>query len=158
VIFTHYRGDRHQDHRLVSDLTWNTFRDHLILEYEIPKYDGDLGAPNCYVPLDDAACREKTSHVLDVFATQRERPLVHGGHLPGPDAAARRRMRCPRRVRGGLLRAQARLGSGSGRRRGMIMRQAACPRVSIGVPVYNGARYLPELLDSLLAQTSGISR
>jgi LmbE family N-acetylglucosaminyl deacetylase len=74
VIFTHYRGDRHQDHRLVSELTWSTFRDHLILEYEIPKYDGDLGAPNCYVPLDDATCREKTSHLLDVFATQRERP------------------------------------------------------------------------------------
>ena len=47
VIFTHYRGDRHQDHRLVSELTWNTFRDHLILEYEVPKYDADLGTPNC---------------------------------------------------------------------------------------------------------------
>src|SRR6267378_7021022 len=74
LILTHYRDDLHQDHRLISDLTWNTFRDHLILEYEIPKYDGDLGTPNCYVPLDDAACREKTSHLLDVFATQRERP------------------------------------------------------------------------------------
>ena len=46
LIFTHYRDDRHQDHRLISDLTWNTYRDHLILEYEIPKYDGDLGSPN----------------------------------------------------------------------------------------------------------------
>ena len=52
LIFTHYRDDRHQDHRLISDLTWNTYRDHLILEYEIPKYDGDLGSPNCFVPLD----------------------------------------------------------------------------------------------------------
>jgi LmbE family N-acetylglucosaminyl deacetylase len=73
LIFTHYRGDRHQDHRLVSDLTWNTFRDHLILEYEVPKYDGDLGAPNCYVPLDTATGSAKTGHVLDVFASQRER-------------------------------------------------------------------------------------
>ncbi len=74
VIFTHYRGDRHQDHRLVSDLTWNTFRDHLILEYEVPKYDGDLGAPNCYVPLDPTTCDEKTRCLLDVFGSQRERP------------------------------------------------------------------------------------
>ncbi len=73
VIFTHYRGDRHQDHRLVSDLTWNTFRHHLILEYEVPKYDGDLSAPNCYVPLDDAACCAKTRHLLEVYASQRDR-------------------------------------------------------------------------------------
>ena len=50
MIFTHQRADLHQDHRLVCELTWNTFRDHLILEYEIPKYDGDLGAPNVFVP------------------------------------------------------------------------------------------------------------
>src|SRR5262249_19828689 len=54
LIFTHYRHDLHQDHRLISDLTWNTFRGHLILEYEIPKYDGDLGAPNFFVHLDRA--------------------------------------------------------------------------------------------------------
>ena len=52
LIFTHYRDDRHQDHRVLSDLAWNTFRNHLILEYEIPKYDGDLGIPNTFVPLD----------------------------------------------------------------------------------------------------------
>ena len=52
LIFTHQRADLHQDHRLVSELTWNTFRDHLILEYEIPKYDGDIGAPNVFVHLD----------------------------------------------------------------------------------------------------------
>ena len=50
LIFTHYRDDRHQDHRTISDLTWNTWRNHLILEYEIPKYDGDLGIPNCLFP------------------------------------------------------------------------------------------------------------
>src|SRR6266705_1371427 len=70
VIFTHYRGDRHQDHRLISELTWNTFRDHLILEYEVPKYDGDLGSPNCYVPLDEALCRRKTEYLFAAFKSQ----------------------------------------------------------------------------------------
>jgi LmbE family N-acetylglucosaminyl deacetylase len=70
VIFTHYRDDRHQDHRLVSDLTWNTYRDHLILEYEIPKYDGDLGSPNCFMPLDEATCRRKVQWIIDMFETQ----------------------------------------------------------------------------------------
>ena len=57
IVFTHYRDDRHQDHRLLSDLAWNTFRDHLILEYEVPKYDGDLGTPNLFLPLDAAVGR-----------------------------------------------------------------------------------------------------
>ena len=56
LVLTHYRDDRHQDHRVLSDLAWNTFRDHLVLEYEIPKFDGDLGSPNCFVPLDRATC------------------------------------------------------------------------------------------------------
>ena len=71
VIFTHNRDDRHQDHRLISDLTWQTFRDHLILEYEVPKYDGDLGHPNCYVPLSESHCQNKIAHLLEVFASQR---------------------------------------------------------------------------------------
>jgi LmbE family N-acetylglucosaminyl deacetylase len=73
LIFTHYRDDRHQDHRLISDLTWNTFRDHLILEYEIPKYDGDLGSPNVFVHLDEATCRRKVRSIVDTFQTQRDR-------------------------------------------------------------------------------------
>jgi LmbE family N-acetylglucosaminyl deacetylase len=56
LVLTHYRHDLHQDHRVVCELTWNTFRDHLILEYEIPKYDGDLGSPNVFVQLDAATC------------------------------------------------------------------------------------------------------
>lgn len=72
LVFTHYRNDLHQDHRLISDLTWNTFRDHLILEYEIPKYDGDLGTPNFFVYLDEATCRRKIKYVLDSFKTQAE--------------------------------------------------------------------------------------
>lgn len=71
VIFTHYRADRHQDHRVISDLTWNTFRSHLVLEYEVPKYDGDLGRPNLYVPLSRAASRAKVRHLLAAFGSQR---------------------------------------------------------------------------------------
>jgi LmbE family N-acetylglucosaminyl deacetylase len=71
IVFTHTRDDRHQDHRVVSDLTWNTFREQLILEYEIPKWDGDLGRPNLYVPLSASDARRKSKALLDVFGTQR---------------------------------------------------------------------------------------
>jgi LmbE family N-acetylglucosaminyl deacetylase len=70
LIFTHYRTDRHQDHRTISDLTWNTWRRHLILEYEIPKYDGDLGTPNCFVPLSRQLCSRKIKYICDIFQTQ----------------------------------------------------------------------------------------
>ena len=73
VIFTHFRGDLHQDHRLVSDLTWNTFRNHLILEYEIPKYDGDLGSPNLYVALSEAGATRKVQAILKHHKSQRSR-------------------------------------------------------------------------------------
>lgn len=71
VIFTHYRHDLHQDHRVVSDFTWNTWRNHLILEYEIPKYDGDLGVPNVFAPLDETILRSKARILLDSFKSQR---------------------------------------------------------------------------------------
>lgn len=70
LILTHYREDRHQDHRLISDLTWNTFRDHLIWEYEIPKYDGDLGSPNLFVHLSEEICRQKVANLFTNFASQ----------------------------------------------------------------------------------------
>ena len=70
VVFTPYRYDLHQDHRLVSELTWNTFRDHLIFEYEILKYDGDLGSPNMFVPLDRSTCEEKIKRLMDCFESQ----------------------------------------------------------------------------------------
>jgi LmbE family N-acetylglucosaminyl deacetylase len=73
VIFTHTRDDAHQDHRLVCELTWNTWRDHTIFEYEIPKYDGDLGRPNTYVPLPAAVVEEKVKALLDVFPSQADR-------------------------------------------------------------------------------------
>ena len=74
VIFTHWQGDAHQDHRLVSELTWNTFRNHLILEYEIPKYDGDMGRPNVFVPLEAFTPKAKVEHLCDVFESQRSKP------------------------------------------------------------------------------------
>lgn len=73
IVFTHYRHDRHQDHRLLSDLAWNTYRDHLVLEYEIPKWDGDLGTPNAFVPLTAAIARRKTRYLREVFSTQRSK-------------------------------------------------------------------------------------
>lgn len=73
IVLTHTRDDRHQDHRVVSDLTWNTFRRHLVLEYEIPKWDGDLGRPNCYVPLSAAIARRKSRLLMEAFASQRSK-------------------------------------------------------------------------------------
>jgi LmbE family N-acetylglucosaminyl deacetylase len=71
LIFTHWQGDAHQDHRLLSELTWNTFRDHLILEYEIPKYDGDVGRPNLFVPLETPLCERKIDYLFEAFESQR---------------------------------------------------------------------------------------
>jgi LmbE family N-acetylglucosaminyl deacetylase len=73
LIFTHCRDDRHQDHRIVSDLTWNAFRDHMILEYEIPKYDGDLTTPNLYVALGETTVERKVGLLLEHFPSQRSR-------------------------------------------------------------------------------------
>lgn len=73
LIFTHNYNDAHQDHRLIADLTWNTFRNHLILEYEIPKYDGDLGRPSVFVPLDTEVCERKVQLILDSFQSQQHK-------------------------------------------------------------------------------------
>ncbi len=70
IIFTHYRHDLHQDHRVISELTGNTFRNHLTLEYEIMKYDGDIGNPNFFVQLNDAICQKKITHILESFKSQ----------------------------------------------------------------------------------------
>ncbi len=71
LILTHTRDDAHQDHRLICELTWNTFRNHFILEYEIPKYDGDMGRPNVFVPLTPKQYRKKVETVMSVFQSQR---------------------------------------------------------------------------------------
>jgi LmbE family N-acetylglucosaminyl deacetylase len=73
LIFTHYRDDRHQDHRLVNELTWNTWRNHLILEYEIPKYDGDLGTPNFYVTLDESYVTKRNKIIIESFESQQSK-------------------------------------------------------------------------------------
>lgn len=73
LIFTHYSKDAHQDHQLISKLTWNTFRHNLILEYEIPKYDGDLGVPNLYVHLNEPIVQKKINGIYGIFQTQIEK-------------------------------------------------------------------------------------
>jgi LmbE family N-acetylglucosaminyl deacetylase len=73
VIFTHRGDDWHQDHRVISELTWNTYRNHLILEYEIPKYDGDLGHPNVFMPVADDVRVQKSTLLMQMFATQRSK-------------------------------------------------------------------------------------
>jgi LmbE family N-acetylglucosaminyl deacetylase len=73
LIFTHNRRDAHQDHRLLAELTSNTFRVHLILEYEIPKYDGDLGHPNLFVPLESELCDKKVDYILEAFQSQHSK-------------------------------------------------------------------------------------
>lgn len=70
VVFSHYRDDLHQDHRIVGELVWNTFRNHVILEYEIPKYDGGLGSPSVFMPVPSAVMQRKISVLMKVFSTQ----------------------------------------------------------------------------------------
>ncbi len=70
LVLTHYRDDRHQDHRMISDLTWNTWRSHNVWEYEIPKFDGDIGQPNMFAPLDDDLLSRKIEILMQCFATQ----------------------------------------------------------------------------------------
>ena len=72
IIFTHNRNDLHQDHRLVADLTWNTFRDHFIMEYEILKYDGDIGTPNVFIPLTPSICEKKIKWLQECFKSQAD--------------------------------------------------------------------------------------
>jgi LmbE family N-acetylglucosaminyl deacetylase len=83
VIFSHRADDMHQDHRVVADLTWNTFRNHLILQYEIPKYEGDLGTPNVFVPLDRALAERKVELLLKHFPSQAHRTWFHPDTFQG---------------------------------------------------------------------------
>ena len=74
LILTHYSQDLHQDHRITAELTWNTFRNHFILEYEIPKYDGGLGTPNFFIPAKPEHCDVKIRHLLDCFRSEASKP------------------------------------------------------------------------------------
>jgi LmbE family N-acetylglucosaminyl deacetylase len=73
LVFTHHRKDAHQDHRLIAELTWNTFRNHFILEYEIPKYDGDFGQPNLFVPLEKETYQKKVRFIMEAFKSQHSK-------------------------------------------------------------------------------------
>lgn len=73
LILTHYKNDAHQDHRLISQLTWNTFRDHMIFEYEIPKYDGDLSTPNFYVNINKSLIQQKVNLICNHFQSQKKK-------------------------------------------------------------------------------------
>lgn len=83
LIMTHRLEDRHQDHRVASELTWNTWRNQVVLEYEILKYEGDLGQPNVYVPLSAAAMRRKVAHLQRHFCTQRAKHWFEGESFLG---------------------------------------------------------------------------
>ena len=83
LIFTHRLEDRHQDHRVIAELTWNTFRNHLIFHFEIPKYEGDLGHPNCFVPLARNVADRKVELLLEHFASQRGRPWFRADTFHG---------------------------------------------------------------------------
>jgi LmbE family N-acetylglucosaminyl deacetylase len=98
IIFTHRRDDAHQDHREVNTITWNLFRDHLILEYEIPKWDGDLGQPNFYMPLSETQMRRKIELLLAHFGSQRSKDWFDAETFRG--LARLRGMEC--RAKGGF--------------------------------------------------------
>jgi hypothetical protein len=113
LIFTHNRRDAHQDHRLIAELTWNTFRDHLILEYEIPKYDGDMGQPSVFVPLEMEVCQKKVRYIMEAFQfaalfPRRGQPAEAPGRLALVTVRSswkrfrivRQRMRCGRGLTG----------------------------------------------------------
>ncbi|HXD05105.1 MAG TPA: PIG-L deacetylase family protein [Burkholderiaceae bacterium] len=81
LIFTHHGADRHQDHAIVSQVTWQTFRDHTIWEYEIPKFDGDLSTPNLYVPLSSDVAAMKVDVIMTSFASQAGKPWFKADNL-----------------------------------------------------------------------------
>jgi len=81
LVLTHHGLDRHQDHEVVSRVTWQTFRDHMIWEYEIPKYDGDLTTPSLYVPLPATVAKRKVATILRIFKSQVRKPWLRSENL-----------------------------------------------------------------------------
>jgi LmbE family N-acetylglucosaminyl deacetylase len=110
VVLTHRRGDAHQDHREVCGLTWNLFRDHLILEYEIPKWDGDLGRPNVYVPLTAAVLEHKIELLHTHFGTQRSKQWFDAETFRGLARLRGMECRAPERYAEAFVVRKARLG------------------------------------------------
>lgn len=103
LIFTHRRDDAHQDHREVCRLTWNTFRDHFILEYEIPKWDGDLGRPNLYVSVPAAILQRKIELLNRHFATQRSKQWFDADTFQGLARLRGMECRAPERFAEGFF-------------------------------------------------------
>ena len=101
LVFTQNRKDAHQDHRLIAEMTWNTFRDQLVLEYEIPKYDGDLGQPNFFVPLDKEAYSNKVEYLMKAFQSQRNKRWFEPENYR-PHAAAGDGVQLAQLIRGGF--------------------------------------------------------
>jgi LmbE family N-acetylglucosaminyl deacetylase len=110
VVLTHRRGDAHQDHREVCQLTWNLFRDHLILEYEIPKWDGDLGQPNVYVPLAASVLEQKIELLHAHFGSQRAKAWFDAETFRGLARLRGAECRAPERYAEGFVVRKARLG------------------------------------------------
>ena len=110
VVLTHRGSDAHQDHREVCELTWNLFRDHLILEYEIPKWDGDLGRPNLYVPLTAAALERKIELLHAHFGTQRSKQWFDAETFRGLARLRGMECRAPERYAEAFVARKARLG------------------------------------------------
>jgi LmbE family N-acetylglucosaminyl deacetylase len=110
VVLTHRRGDAHQDHREVCQLTWNLFRDHLILEYEIPKWDGDLGRPNVYMPLTAAVLERKIELLHSHFGTQRSKQWFDAETFRGLARLRGMECRAPERYAEAFVVRKARLG------------------------------------------------
>ncbi|MDJ1157094.1 PIG-L deacetylase family protein [Chelatococcus sp. SYSU_G07232] len=110
VILTHRHDDAHQDHRELCRLTWNAFRDHLILEYEIPKWDGDMGRPNLYVALPDAVVKRKIELLLAHFGTQRSKDWFDPETFRGLARLRGMECRAPERYAEAFLLRKARLG------------------------------------------------
>ena len=99
MIFTHQPRDAHQDHRLLSELTWNTFRNHFILEYEIPKYDGDMGRPSVFVPLDREDVPGQSESPDGFFRFAAHQALVRRTNISRHHAPPRHGVQCSQRLR-----------------------------------------------------------
>jgi len=110
VVLTHRRNDAHQDHREVSKITWNLFRDHLILKYEVPKWDGDLGRPNVYMPLTDAVLERKIDFLYAHFGTQRSKQWFDAETFRGLARLRGMECRAPERYAEAFVARKARLG------------------------------------------------
>lgn len=110
VVFTHRRDDAHQDHREVSNLTWNAFRDHVVLEYEIPKWDGDLGQPNAYMPITEAALTRKIALLEQHFGTQRSKDWFDADTFRGLARLRGMECRAPERFAEAFYARKVRLG------------------------------------------------